>query len=74
MTADGQFFIDDKPYKLEHSPAKVSSLLRLAGTSASEAVLVSEDGIEHNKPDESNRRRAKRPVPNQEARRSSKAG
>ena len=52
MTADGQFFIDGKPYKLEHSPAKVSSLLHLAGTSASEAFLVSEDGIEHGNPDE----------------------
>ena len=52
MTADGQFFIDGKPYKLEHSPEKVSTLLHLAGTSASEAILVSEDGIEHGNPDE----------------------
>ena len=52
MTADGQFYIDGKPYKLEHSPAKVSSLLHLAGTSASEAFLVSGDGIEHGNPDE----------------------
>ena len=52
MTADRQFLIDGKPYKLEHSPEKVSTLLHLAGTSASEAILVSEDGIEHGNPDE----------------------
>ena len=52
MTVDGQFFIDSKPYKLEHSPVKVSTLLHLAGTSASEAILVSEDGTEHGNPDE----------------------
>lgn len=52
MTAHGQFFIDDKPYKLEHSPEKVSTLLHLAGTSVSEAILVSEDGTQHGNPDE----------------------
>ena len=52
MTADGQFFIDGKPYKLEHSPAKVAALLHLAGTSASESILVSKDGVEHGNPDE----------------------
>lgn len=52
MTADGQFFVDGKPCKLEHGPAKVSTLLQLAGTSASEAILVSADGIEHGDPDE----------------------
>ena len=52
MTTDSQFYIDDKPYRLDRSPAKVSSLLQLAGTSAGEAILVSEDGIEHGNPDE----------------------
>ena len=52
MTSDDQFFIDGKPYKLEHSPEKVSTLLHLAGTSADDAFLVSEDGIEHGNPDE----------------------
>lgn len=53
MTADGQFYIDDKPYELEPGPAKVSLLLQFAGTSAGEAVLISEDGTEHGNPDES---------------------
>ena len=52
MMAEGQFFIDGKPFKLERSPQKVSALLRLAGTSASDFLLVSEDGIEHGDPDE----------------------
>ncbi len=52
MTTNGQFFIDGKPYKLEQSPEKVSTLLHLAGTSADDAFLVSEDGIEHGDPDE----------------------
>ena len=52
MTSDSQFFIDGKPYKLEHSPEKVSRLLQLAGTSAEKVVLVSEDGVEHRDPDE----------------------
>lgn len=52
MTTDAQFFIDGKPYKLEHSPEKVAALLHLAGTSASESVLVSKDGVEHGNPDE----------------------
>ncbi len=52
MTSDNQFFIDDKPYKLEQSPEKVSTLLHLAGTSAADAILVSEDGDEHGNPDE----------------------
>ena len=52
MTLDGQFFIDDKPYKIEHSPEKVSTLLHLAGTSTDDAFLVSENGIEHGNPDE----------------------
>ena len=52
MTSDSQFFIDGKPYKLEHSPEKVSRLLQLAGTSAEKAILVSEDGVEHRDPDE----------------------
>ena len=52
MTSDSQFFIDGKPYKLEHSPEKVSRLLQLAGTSTEKVVLVSEDGVEHRDPDE----------------------
>ena len=52
MTSDSQFFIDGKPYKLEHSLEKVSRLLQLAGTSAEKAILVSEDGVEHRDPDE----------------------
>ncbi len=52
MTSDGQFLIDGKPYRLEHSPAKVATLLRLASTSASEAILVSKDGVEHGDPDD----------------------
>ena len=52
MTTDSQFYIDDKPYRLDRSPAKVSSLLQLAGTSAGEAILVSGNGIEHGSPDE----------------------
>ena len=52
MTSDSQFFIDDKPYKLERSPEKVGLLLQLAGTSSKDAVLVSEDGVEHGNPDE----------------------
>ena len=52
MIANAQFFIDGKPYKLEHSPEKVSALLHLAGTSTRDAFLVSEDGIEHGNPDE----------------------
>lgn len=52
MTAEVQFFVDGKPHELEHSPAKVSTLLHLAGTSATDAILVSEDGIEHGDPNE----------------------
>ena len=52
MTSDGQFFINGKPYKLEHNPEKVSRLLQLAGTSTEKAILVSEDGVEHRDPDE----------------------
>ena len=52
MTVNGQFHIDGKPYELEHSPEKVSALLQLAGTSAKDALLASEDGIEHGNPDE----------------------
>ena len=52
MTSDGQFYIDGKPYKLEHSPISVSTLLHLAGTSIDDTVLVSIDGIEHGDPDE----------------------
>ena len=39
MTSDDQFFIDGKPYKLEHSPEKVSTLLHLAGTSVSDDAI-----------------------------------
>ena len=52
MTADARFFIDGKPFEVEPGPAKVSALLHRAGTSASEAVLVSEEGFEHTNPDE----------------------
>ena len=52
MTSDGQFFIDDKPHKFERSPEKVELLLQLAGTSSKDAVLISEDGIEHGNADE----------------------
>lgn len=52
MTPDDQFFIDGKPYKLEHSQEKVPTLLHLAGASTDDAVLVSEDGIEHGDPGE----------------------
>ena len=52
MTSDSQFFIDDKSYELERSPEKVAWLLQRAGTSSEHAVLVSEDGVEHDNPDE----------------------
>ena len=52
MTSDSQFFIDDKPYELERSPEKVELLLQLAGTFSKDAVLVSEEGVEHGNPDE----------------------
>ena len=52
MTSNGQFFIDGKPYKLERSPEKVSTLLDLAGTSTEDVFLVSEDGGLHGNPDE----------------------
>ena len=52
MMPEPQFFIDDKPYKLENSPEKVSQLLQLAGTSSDESILISEDGVEHSNPDE----------------------
>ena len=50
MTSDGHFFVDGKPYQLEHSPVRVSVLLDLVGSSASEAILVSEDGTEYADP------------------------
>ena len=52
MASESRFFIDDKPYKLEHNPAKVSWLLQLVGTSSDETVLISADGVEHDNPDE----------------------
>ena len=52
MMSNSQFFIDDKPYELERSPEKVARLLQRAGTSSEDAVLVSEDGVEHDNPDE----------------------
>ena len=52
MTSNGQFYIDGKPYKLDRSPEKVSTLLHLAGAAVDDTVLVSEDGIEHRDPDE----------------------
>lgn len=52
MTTNGQFFIDGKPYKLERSPEKVSTLLHRAGTSAEDTFLVSEDGTQHGDPNE----------------------
>ena len=53
MTSKNQFFIDGKPCRLERSSQTVRSLLPLAGISAENAVLVSEDGVEHRDPDES---------------------
>ncbi len=53
MTEDGRFYIDDKPCKLERGSKKVSELLRLADASVGEAVLVSEDGTEHDDLEES---------------------
>ena len=55
MTSDSKFFIDDKPYKFERSPEKVGLLLQLAGTSSKDAVLISEDRVEHGNPDEAHR-------------------
>ena len=52
MMLEPRYFIDDKPYKLENSPEKVSQLLQLAGTSSKDTILVSEDGVEHGNPDE----------------------
>ena len=52
MTSDDQFYIDGKPYKLDRSPEKVSTLLHLAGTSIDDTVLVSKNGIEHSDPDQ----------------------
>ena len=52
MKSDEQFYIDNKPYKFERSPEKVSTLLHMARTSADDAFLVSKDGIEHGNPDE----------------------
>ena len=50
--SETQFFIDDKPYKLENNPEKVSQLLQLAGTSFDVSILISEDGVEFSNPDE----------------------
>lgn len=52
MTSDSVFYIDNKSYPLERSPEKVSTLLHLAGTSSSEVLLVSSDGVEYGEPDE----------------------
>ena len=45
------FFIDEKLYEIGGSPQKPSTLLRLAGESAEDTVLVSEDGVEYVDPD-----------------------
>ena len=52
MTSSSVFYIDDKPYPLEDSPVKLSTLLVLAGTSTDEALLVAPDGLEYREPDE----------------------
>jgi hypothetical protein len=52
MMSSSQFYIDDKPYKLERSPEKVGRLIERAGISSEDVVLVSEDGVEYGNPDE----------------------
>ena len=52
MTSDSVFYIDDKPYPLEHSPVKVSTLLDLVGVSPDDTLLVAPSGIEYGEPDE----------------------
>ena len=52
MTTDSVFYIDDKPYPLDHSPVKVSTLLGLAGTSADDTLLVAPNGLEYGEPDD----------------------
>ena len=47
MTADTEFFIDDKPFPVGKDQRRVSTLLDMAGTSPDEAVLISNDGVEH---------------------------
>ena len=47
MTADTEFFIDDKPFPVRGDQERVSTLLGMAGTSPDEAVLISNDGVEH---------------------------
>ena len=51
MSLSISFFIDDKLYEIEESPQTLSTLLRLAGVSAEDNVLISEHGIEHINPD-----------------------
>ena len=51
-TSENRFFIDGKPYTLACSPQKATWLLQLAQTSPSDTILVSEDGVEHDNPDE----------------------
>ncbi len=51
MTADTPFFIDGKPHGFERQ-LSVSKLLDMAGQSTRAAVLVTEDGTEHENPDE----------------------
>lgn len=52
MTSDSVFYIDDKPYPLEHSPVKVSTLLDLAGASPDDTLLVASNGFEYGEPDD----------------------
>lgn len=47
MTAETEFFIDDKPFPVRRDQERVSTLLGMAGTSPDEAVLISNDGVEH---------------------------
>ena len=51
MALSISFFIDDKLYEVEGSPQKLSTLLRLAGKSAEDTILVSGDGVEYVNPD-----------------------
>ena len=50
MKTDSVFYIDDKPYPLDHSSVKVSALLDLADTSSDDTLLVAPNGLECGEP------------------------
>ena len=52
MALNISFLIDEKHYEIKGSPQKLSALLQLAGKSAEDTFLVSEDGVEYVNPSE----------------------